>query len=326
VSKNINLNKAKAVKNDEFYTRMTDISYELVFYKEQFKGKRIICPCDWDESFEEKVVYDSVELVSKKEIGIFNFEEQSTIKNINVEKTRIKLQKTDERKCGFISFLSQVSKEWKIKSISASGYDPLTDKGVKFQDVDYSKYDLVITNPPFSNFREFIEIMIKNPKVNFLIIGPMGAYSYKEFFRYLQSNKIWMGHTQPKAFLSPEGKEFKFGNICWWTNLDVSYRNQKLILENSYYNNPKDYPKYDNYEAIEVNKVKKIPYDFEGKMGVSGATFFSIYNPNQFDILGTSASLNFSKGRPYLNGKRLFDRVVIVNKKPRKKQEDQYAN
>ncbi|MDR2828504.1 MAG: adenine-specific methyltransferase EcoRI family protein [Acholeplasmatales bacterium] len=323
MSNNLNLNKAKEIKNDEWYTKMTDISYELSLYKEQLSNKKIICPCDWDESFDEKVVYDSFELVSRKELNLFG-ESNATIKNINTDATNKNLKNSSERKCGFITFLSQVANDWNIKSVSASGYDPNTDKGVKFQDIDYSKYDVVITNPPFSCFREFIEILLKYPNLSFIVIGPIGAYSYKEFFNYLKSNKIWNGYTQPKGFIDPFGVEKKFGNICWWTNLDVSYRHEKIKMEYSYYESPSNYPKYDNYDAIEVNKIKNIPYDYEGLMGVSGATFLSRFNPSQFELLGTTASLGFSKGRPYINGLRKFDRLIIKNKFPVKKQEQQY--
>jgi hypothetical protein len=143
----------------------------------------------------------------------------------------------------------------------------------------------------------------------------------------MKENKIWLGYTHPEKFIVPddyEQREFRswrdengvnwrsLGNACWFTNLDISKRHEEIILYKSY--NPDEYPKYDNYDAINVDKIKDIPMDYDGVMGVP-VTFMDKYNPDQFEIIGNEYDLNIDKGRGYIKGKRMYSRIFIKNKR-----------
>lgn len=175
--------------------------------------------------------------------------------------------------------------------------------------------DLVITNPPFSLFREYIAQLIKYNK-KFLVIGNMNAASYKEIFPLFKNNQVWFGNTSPKVFLTPDRTEKKFGNIVWYTNLDNEKRHCRIPLKEKYYGNEEKYPKYDNYDAIEVSKVINIPYDYYGLMGVP-VTFLSKYCPEQFQLIGHDHDLTgdggagISDGQFICNGKNVYKRVLI---------------
>lgn len=140
--------------------------------------------------------------------------------------------------------------------------------------------DIVVTNPPFSIIREYIAQLDKYNK-KFIFIGPQNIITYKEVFPLIKDNKLWLGYTHPKEFITPGGTQ-KFGNISWFTNLETKKRTEDLLLFRTY--NEKDYPKYDNYDAINVDKVKNIPMDYYGVLGVP-ITYLDSYNPNQFEII-----------------------------------------
>ena len=143
--------------------------------------------------------------------------------------------------------------------------------------------DIVVTNPPFSLFREYIDQLVKYDK-QFLVVGNMGAVSYKNIFPLVKDNKIWLGwNNGPKEYGKPDGTKQKLGNTGWFTNLKHNKRNEELFLFRSY--SPAKYPKYDNYDAINVDKVADIPKDYDGYMGVP-ITFLDKYNPDQFEIIG----------------------------------------
>ena len=180
--------------------------------------------------------------------------------------------------------------------------------------------DIVCTNPPFSLFREFVNIIMTHGK-QCLIIGNKNAFIYKEIFKMIKENKIWLGYTQPKDFRIEDGSTTKKinGLARWFTNLTVNKSNEELILTKTY--NAIDYPKYDNYDAIEVSKVVNIPKDYDGVMGVP-ITFIDKYNPNQFEILGCSKSYGCPKGWdtninmiPVVNGKQKYMRILIRRNK-----------
>ena len=145
----------------------------------------------------------------------------------------------------------------------------------------FDKADLVVTNPPFSLFREYVAVLMEHKK-KFLIVGNKNAITYKDFFPLLKNNEVWIGYNNVHEFKQPDGSIKKFGNIGWFTNLDISKRHEKLILWKNY--TPEEYPKYDNYDAINVNKVSEIPVDYDGVMGVP-ITYFDKHNPEQFEIL-----------------------------------------
>lgn len=196
--------------------------------------------------------------------------------------------------------------------------------------------DIVVTNPPFSLFREYVAQLIEHDK-KFLIIGNHNAITYKEIFNLLQENKIWLGYMHPEKFIVPDDYEQRehrswrdengvnwrsLGNACWFTNLDISKRHEELILYKPY--NPNEYPKFDNYDAINIDKVKDIPMDYDGVMGVP-ITFMEKYNPEQFEIVGLiagnikgMAGIKSSSGKdgPYINGKLKYGRILVRNRKP----------
>lgn len=323
------MQKSKTVKNDEFYTLWQDIADELPLYREQLRGKRILCPCDWDESYDEALVYKAEGYVAPDNL----FSAGGAIKEIDIAHSMDKLERDlDSVKCNFVKFLVSHAEAYGIKSVSVSGYDPVSGRGVKFQDVDYSKYDVVITNPPFSLFREFIDVMFEN-NIKFLIIGPTNALTYKGVFGHVQNNEMWLGyHHHMTGFLLPSGEILSKSDAlvrycCWYTNLDVSYRHDRMILTEKY--DPAKNPAYCNYDGIDVSKTVAIPYDYAGHMGVP-ITFLQKYNPDQFEIIGSSGTLAGDapadlpkqlKGGPrfYIqepSGKyrRLFEKLVIRNK------------
>lgn len=191
--------------------------------------------------------------------------------------------------------------------------------------IEYLKQaDIVVTNPPFSLFREYVAQLVEYDK-KLLIIGNQNAITYKEIFPLIKENKLWLGNSNPKLFKIPKPTGSKsiveingllyqqFGNVCWYTNLDYAKRHEELILYRRYYGNEEDYPKYDNYDAVNVNKVSDIPCDYSGVMGVP-ITFLDKYSPDQFEIVGNEYSLNIESGRGYVGGKRLYSRIFIRRK------------
>lgn len=156
-------------------------------------------------------------------------------------------------------------------------------EGKRFQDtIDLlDKSDIVVTNPPFSQAREFIQLLMEHHK-RFLIVGDLNWISYREIFPLIKNNQIWLGYNMIKSFLTPEGEVKKFGNKLWYTNLDIEKRHEWLDLRKKFEEN--NYLWYDNYDAINVNRIKDIPCDYDGVMGVP-VTFLNRYNPNQFEII-----------------------------------------
>lgn len=295
MSTNNNLQKAKNTKNDEFYTQLTDIDKELVHYKEHFRDKIVYCNCDdpTKSAFWKYFHQHFAELQLKKLISTHYHREMSTYK---MEYT--------------------------------GGDDNNIETGIKTQlkgNGDFSSQecldildecDIVVTNPPFSLFKNYVPILIAHKK-KFLIIGNKNAITYKEFFPLLKDNKVWIGYNNVKSFIQLDGSIKKFGNIGWYTNLEIEKRHEKLILNKKY--TPKEYSNYDNYLAINVNKVIDIPYDYNGVIGVP-ITFLDKYNPDDFEILGADEAegkglsnglyIQGSKYKQcYANGKRIYKRI-----------------
>ena len=267
------------------------------------------------------------------------FSAEGTIKNIDIAKTREKIEKRmDLVKCQFVYYLLNQAEESGIRSISVSGYNPKTNEGVRFQDIDYCHYDVIITNPPFSQFDEFIDLLIKNKK-EFLVIGPQTAPTEKSIIRHFQEGNIRIGyHYHLSGFKRPDGsvlpKQHNTPRSCmWYTNLYVEPQSKELTLSSSYYENPERYPKLVNYDAIYISAVADIPSDYYGEMCVP-VTFMQKYNPKQFEIIGSSLQLGkpikdfvekdavYEKGgnRFYLalgnkQYRRLWDRMIIKRRK-----------
>ena len=176
--------------------------------------------------------------------------------------------------------------------------------------------DIVVTNPPFSLFREYVAQLIEYDK-KFLIIGNKNAITYKEIFKLIKENKLWLGYTLANEFLTPNENGTGFiitkqvnGLTRWLTNLTHKKRAEILETNASYAKNPEKYPKYDNYDAINVDKTSEIPMDYKGVMGVP-ITFLDKHNPKQFEIVGNEYDLKIDKGRGYVNGKRMYSRIFI---------------
>jgi len=277
---NKNLHKASAAKNDEFYTQLSDIENELMHYKKHFKKKVIFCNCD-DPKESNFVKYFSMnfEHFEMKKLIATHYKDATLFTNDNPYKLEFTGDLNGNRNPDPEEFTTVM-----IGSGDFRSKECLTL---------LKSSNLVVTNPPFSLFREYVEQLIKYKK-KFLIIGNQNAVSYKEIFKLVMTNTIWLGVTKPKKFRVPENnkkavKDAKgmywqsFGNICWFTNLDVAQRHQELTLYRKY--TKKEYPTYDNYKAIDVSKVLDIPIDYKGVMGVP-VTFLDKYNPEQFEILG----------------------------------------
>lgn len=293
---NKNLHLAKVAKNDEFYTKLTDISDELKYYRESFEGKVVLCNCDDSEEseFTRYFILNFHALKLKKLICTFF---DSTLRN---SAFAFVYNGEDINGDGRISQadidMIRQNKAFRNLMVDDSGFDrnnptESNKKGLygsgDFRSINAKMYlemaDIVVTNPPFSLFREYVaQLMEYNKK--FLIIGNKNAITYKEIFPYIMENKLWMGMTSPNEFRTPSGEITKqVAGLCrWFTNLPNQKRNEPMELWKEY--NPEVYPKYDNYDAINVDKTYMIPKDYDGVMGVP-ISFLDKYCPTQFRIV-----------------------------------------
>jgi hypothetical protein len=310
---NSNLHKAGIAKKDEFYTQLIDINKELAKYKDQFKGKVVLCNCD-DPRKSNFVKYFSInfEHLGLKKLIATHYKDG----NIFTGDSPYKLEYTGNEKGGRLPDLN----EFMTKMIGTGDFR--SDECIEL----LKEADIVVTNPPFSLFREFVAQLIEYDK-KFLILGDQNAITYKEIFKLIQQNKLWLGYdnggtkwfqvpmeydipTESRKKIVDGIKYFSMGRILWFTNLDNDNRHQEMSLYKKY--SAKEYPKYDNYEAIEVSRVSNIPMNFSGDMGVP-ITFLYKYNPEQFEIV------RFRKGDDdkdlAINGKYTYFRILIRNKK-----------
>lgn len=242
-TKNNNLHNAKKQKNDEFYTQLTDIEQELKHYKEHFRNKVVYCNCD-----------DTIESNFFKYFSL-NFEHLGLKKLITTGykengKGVVYIYEGDKNGNRLPDL-----EEIEVKELQGNG-DFRSAECIEF----LKESDIVVTNPPFSLFREYVATLVKYGK-QFLIIGSQNAITYKEIFPLIKDNKLWLGVNLVKEFIQPNGEIKKFGNICWFTNLVHKKRNYPLDLYMKYSN--EYYQKYDNYDAIEVSKTCEIPMDYE---------------------------------------------------------------
>lgn len=302
---NQNLRKAKRKKNDEFYTQLVDIEKELQYYTEHFRNKIVYCNCDNPEwsNFWKYFHKNFTELGLKKIIATY----YNTTKQVYM----LEYSGGDDENINV-----------GVKTFLKGDGDFRSSECIEI----LKSCDIVVTNPPFSLFREYVaQLMEYNKK--FLIIGNLNNVTYKEFFQLIKDNRVWMGMTmngtgQHWFRISDDYDNGKIkvvdgiryatiGCACWWTNLDNKKRHEDLILYKTY--NAEEYPKYDNYDAIEVSKTVNIPCDYNGVMGVP-ITFVNKYNPNQFEILGDSRyhdGKDIADDINILNGKQLYRRLLI---------------
>ena len=328
--------QAKKKKKDEFYTQRTDIERELKHYKEHFKNKVVYCNCDDPRvsHFYYYFLYKFKTWGLKKLIA-------TCYKNQNPDS----FSNHDTEKAIFLEYEGDKNQN-NIPDPEATYIKDLEGDG-DFRSKEcielLKQADIVVTNPPFSLFREYIAQLIEYDK-KFVIMGHQNAISYKEIFKLIKENKIWLGvdnfgtkwfgvkdhydiTTESRKKIENGKKYFSMGSVVWFTNLDIAKRHEQFIFCKKY--NPEKYPKYDNYNAINVNKYKDIPEDYDGAMGVP-ITFIDKYNPGQFEIIGSdyeikqgllpelvNTSWNGKIDRGYINGNRLYARIIIKNKKPK---------
>lgn len=333
---NNNLANAKRAKSDEFYTQLADIEKELKHYKDQFRNKVVYCNCDdpFESNFFKYFATNFNALGLKKLIttsysgspiigGQLPLPEMAGSKGKEPLKIEIN-QVQDANSDGAVDLIDI---EYLLKNDKNTA-TPLEGTG-DFRSNECIKLvkeaDVVVTNPPFSLFREYVAQLMDYDK-KFLIIGNDNAIKYKGIFELIKDNKIWLGYNKAKEFIRPDGATQKFGNVGWFTNLDVDKRHQGITLYRSY--SPTEYPRYDNFNAIEVSKVAEIPKDYEGEMGVP-ISFLNKHDPEQFEITdllnrytlldtqGTNEDVRRRRSHTCnINGKTVFSRIVIKNKSP----------
>lgn len=343
---NKNLNAAKTAKKDEFYTQLTDIERELQHYWQHFQGKTVLCNCDdpYESNFFKYFALRFNQLGLKKlictcydgspitgtQLSLFSLDAEG-----NEKKTAYKVEITEVGDMNGDGAVDLTDVEYLIQN-NKNVLSALKGNG-DFRSQEcielLKEADIVVTNPPFSLFREYIAQFMEHDK-KFLVIGNQNAITYKEIFPLLMTNKLWLGNKSgDMAFKVPEdyepretrywqdetGQKWRsMGNICWYTNLDHNKRHEELDLVCRY--SPEEYPTYDNYNAINVNKVDDIPNNYEGIMGVP-ITFLDKYNPDQFEIKGIDRYVedNPRYGHRFqLNSKEVYARILIRNKNPKK--------
>jgi hypothetical protein len=343
------LTAAKNNKKDEFYTLYEDIQKELNNYEKHFRGKTVLCNCD--DPFESnfcKFFLRNFNYLGLKRLICTSYISSSVV---GTQLTIFDLYGEEVKKGhGYVMDITEVpmangrgvsdddiekllkSKKRGVKKLKGDG-DFRSDECIEY----LKQADIVVTNPPFSLFREYVALLIEYNK-QFLIIGNINSITYKEIFPLIKNNRVWLGTGMGRwisGFIVPSdyelyGTEARIGekgeriiatnNCLWLTNLDHQKRHEGVDLYKKY--NEEEYPHYDNYDAINIDKTTEIPCNYDGEMGVP-ITFLNKFNPEQFEIVGISGDLakpiviegKKKSGRFYVNGKRMYDRIVIRRKK-----------
>lgn len=297
-NKNANLHAARGAKNDEFYTWLGDISSELSHYVDEghFTNKVILLPCDESEHTNFFKYFDiGREKIQWKKIIAIGYRTNREAEVHILENTGDGVKESNHVLKGNGDFRLEETQKY------------------------FEEADVVVTNPPFSLFREFTALLEEKGK-KYAIIGPQNALTYKDFFPLICDNKVWTGYNHPKSFADKQNgmKPKKFGNICWYTNLDIPKRKYKIVTNMTYEKGLEEglYQKYDGTDIINVDRLKDIPMDYEGIMGVP-ITFIDKHNPNQFEILGIANSARYigHECLTIINGKKIYNRILIRKKK-----------
>lgn len=310
--KNTNLLNAKRAKKDEFYTMLTDIEKEMVHYRDYFKDKVIFCNCDdARESNFFKFFANNFELLKIKKLITTGYKEDGH---------GVVLEYNGDIDGDFMVGDDEV----KVTELKGNG-DFRSEECIEY----LKQADIVVTNPPFSLFREYVKQLMDYGK-KFIILGNTNAITCKEIFPYFKENKLWLGcssFNNGMYFIVPKDYEYsdtykfdrerkgqkvmRVSSICWFTNIPHDKRNWPMDFYRTY--KPELYPKYDNYDAIEVSKVCDIPMDYKGVMGVP-ITFLDKYNPDQFQIVGQMVNTHIDEynfGYPFVNGVKKYARILI---------------
>jgi hypothetical protein len=322
------LHKAKQNKKDEFYTQLSDIERELGHYKDHFKNKVILCNCDDPRvsNFFHYFSYNFEYLGLKKLIATCYKSQNMDLFSQNDSEQAIYLEYFGFKSGNRIPKVEEIG----IKHLQGDG-DFRNDECIEL----LKEADVVVTNPPFSLFREYVSQLIEYDK-KFLIVVHQNALTYKEIFPLIKENKVWLGYGFRGGaghFINKHYKDYatasnnkdgmiRVSGVHWFANLEIKKRHEELILYKTY--SKEEYPKYDNYDAINVGKTKEIPCDYSGVMGVP-ITFMDKYNPFQFQVMGATESegKGFSNGlwdekskvsQPLVNQKKVYKRIFIKNK------------
>lgn len=325
---NESLHAANRAKKDEFYTQLSDIENELRHYKEHFKGKTVLCNCDDPRvsNFSVYFVLNFRSLGLKRLITTCYKNNEPDLFSMNECDRAVYAIFDGVPECNSVEDAKQIH----YKEFEHSDGDFRSPECIAL----LQESDIVVTNPPFSLFREYVAQLVKYDK-KFVIIGHQNAITYKEIFPLIQQNRLWLGvgfkgcagHFYSKYEDTASAGDHREGmirvsGVTWFTNLDIAKRHEELILYKRY--TPEEYPEYDNYKAIEVGKTNEIPSDYYGVMGVP-ITFLYKYNPEQFEIIGATESegKGFSNGiwnpsskvaQPMVNSQKLYKRLFIRRK------------
>ena len=286
-SNNNNLHKAKDSKKDEFYTQLSDIENELKHYKDHFKDKIVYCNCDDPRvsNFFQYFSFNFEALGLKKLITTCYKNQDAELFSQNESEQAVYLEYEGDKNGNHVPDIEEIG----IKSLAGDG-DFRSAECIEL----LKQADIVVTNPPFSLFREYVAQLIKYEK-KFIIVGHQNAITYKEIFKLIKENKIWLGYGFKGGaahFINQHYEDYasagdhkegmiRVSGVQWFTNLDINKRHEDLLLFKEY--TPEEYPTYDNYDAINVDVTKHIPKDYKGAMGVP-ITFLDKYNPDQFEI------------------------------------------
>ena len=320
---NKQLSQAKKGKKDEFYTQLEDIDGELKHYRGHFAGKTVLCNCDDPRmsNFFYYFVLHFHRLGLKKLITTCYKNQNPDLFSRNSSEQAVYLVYEGED----IGSPPNPNIAGLVHPLQGDG-DFRSPECIKFLE----EADIIVTNPPFSLFREYITLLMEHRK-SFIVIGNQNAITYKEVFQYIRNNQLWLGYkfgdmkfrvpnyyaARPTRFwIDKKGNKWRsLGNICWFTNLDIQKRHEELTLYKKY--SSEEYPHYDNYDAINVDKTADIPCDYDGVMGVP-ITYLDKHNPDQFEIIGLMASTcidEYNFGYPYINGVKKYARILIRKRK-----------
>lgn len=330
-NENSGLQKAKRNKKDEFYTQLPDIERELRHYRAHFKDKVVYCNCDdpYISAFFEYFTKNFEFLGLKKLIT-------TCYRNRNLDL----FSQNDSDEAIKLEYLGGAPNN--LPTPDDIGITPLRGDG-DFRGEEcieiLKEADIVVTNPPFSLFGEYVK-QLSNYRKKFIIIGHQNAITYKDIFPLIKKNEMWLGYGFKRNmahFIAPHYEDtasdadhregmIRVSGVVWYTSLDHTKRHEEMILVQNYYGNEAAFPHYDNYDAIEVSRSQNIPMDYEGAMGVP-ITFLTKYNPDQFEILGATESEGkgasnglwlpeSSVAQAMINGKKVYKRLFIRNLKP----------
>lgn len=328
-NENSGLNTAKRNKKDEFYTQISDIERELRHYRKHFKGKVVYCNCDdpYISAFFEYFAKNFEFLGLKKLVTTCYRSQRVDLFSQNDSEEAIKLEYVG----GALNSLP-LAKDIGVSPLKGNG----DFRSAECMEI-LKKADIVVTNPPFSLFREYVSQLAGLDK-KFIIVGHQNAITYKDVFPLIKENRMWLGYGfkgNVAHFTAPHYEDtavagdhregmIRVSGVVWFTNLDHNKRHEEMILVQRYRGNKSSYPSYDNYDAIEVSKTQDIPCDYKGAMGVP-ITFLTKYNPDQFEIIGATESegTGFSNGlwhpesgvaQAMVDGRRVYKRLFIRNK------------